>query len=928
MVWKVPILSWDRALARRQAALFLLLVGMLLWPGAPALADCTFNGSAVTCTGTGGPHTTPVGTGVEDNFTVDIQSGATVDLSASPGATAIDLNDFNIVNNSGSVIGGGFGGIGIRVNNGNTVINNGSILVDDFGIAIEACCDNTILNHGIITAGSDGFGIFTADRTNLTNSGTINVGDASAAVFAGSDSTIVNNGVMSAGDGGAGISADNQNFITNAGSITIGDGFGGFALSAGFDNVVVNSGTIAVGLAATGIAVDANTVLPAFNSVTNSGSISFGTFGTGIIVTENHRVLNSGTITGANLGFGIQVFDNNIITNTGTIIVGMNSSGVQFRNANNVLDNYGLIRSAGGMTIEACDCSTNNAFNNMAGGTLDGYMFVDGVGNTVTNSGLVTVTDPASALIGYPTFLITNTNLAGAGNTFVQTASGTLALRMNNAGLIDNLSADAITARGTLRITLLEQLYQNTTFSGTGVGLTPYGAATLGNTITSGFDRYVASSPFFVVTPIYDTGDPTSYTGLSFQLDRIPFGTVPGATPNQRAVGQALEQGYSPGLDPNSIAGQFYIALFQVPSLSVLDQLSGAGTAASQDAAFTTGNMFNGTMLQQGMAWLNGGNGFSPDGPSQYAATPKDRFAGRAGHDAFAAMQPPPPGRWRVWGLGFGATRSIDGQAAEGTFDQTINAGGGAFGVDRQIAPDLLLGFAAGASGSRYSVSGLSTDGRADAGHVGLYAVKTFGPTYLAAALNYARADNKIDRTITGVGPTENASGRFASDQFSGRLEVGWKHAMRGFSVTPFAAIEPGAVWQRAYSETSTTLAGTPGVLGLSYQSNRVTSFPGFLGAQIDARYQLAGGQTLSPFARVAWMHEFKPERSIQASFVTIPSGSFLVEGARAAENALRIEAGATLRLNETTAFFANLNSELSDRSRSFAGMAGARVSW
>ncbi|MDI1345852.1 MAG: hypothetical protein PSV22_17375, partial [Pseudolabrys sp.] len=413
----------------------------------------------------------------------------------------------------------------------------------------------------------------------VTNNGAITAGDNAAGILLNNDNTIQNNATISAGADGAGISAGNRNAATNSGTITIGDGASGYGIALGLTSTVFNSGTITVGQSATGIAIGANTALPVSNSFTNSGSINIGNFGIGVIITNNHRALNSGTISTGNFGTGLQAFDNNIVTNTGTITVGTNGSGIQFRGTGSVLDNFGTIRATGGaFSIDACSCSAvSNAFNNKAGGTLDGYMNVDGIGNTVTNSGLVTISDPGTPLIGYPTFLITNQSGAGAGNSFIQTTSGTLALRMDNAGLVDNLSADAITARGTLKIVIQQQLYANTTFSGTGVGLTPYGAGTLGNTIASGFDHYVASSPFFTVTPIYDSGDSTNYTGLSFRLDRLGFGSAPGATHNQTAVGNVLEAGYSTGL--TGALATFYANLLSANSLGVLDQLSGAGTA-------------------------------------------------------------------------------------------------------------------------------------------------------------------------------------------------------------------------------------------------------------------------------------------------------------------------------------------------------------
>jgi outer membrane autotransporter protein len=285
------------------------------------------------------------------------------------------------------------------------------------------------------------------------------------------------------------------------------------------------------------------------------------------------------------------------------------------------------------------------------------------------------------------------------------------------------------------------------------------------------------------------------------------------------------------------------------------------------------------------------------------------------------------PARWRAWALGFGAWRSTDGNASLGTVDQSTRTAGGAIGVEHQIG-DLLLGVAAGGSTSHFSVSSLSTSGDIDGGHIGAYAFKSFGAVYAAATLNYAHFTNKTERTIRGVGPTENATGRFDSDQLGGRFELGWRKSFERVTVTPFAAVEPSALWQGSYTESSTTTGGGTGVLGLSYSAHTTTSLPTFLGVQIDTRYLLPGGQVLSPLARVSWVHEFNPDREIEASFVSIPSTQFTVDGARAASDSLRLDTGATLALNQSVALFANFSGEFSNISQMASATGGAKITW
>jgi outer membrane autotransporter protein len=361
----------------------------------------------------------------------------------------------------------------------------------------------------------------------------------------------------------------------------------------------------------------------------------------------------------------------------------------------------------------------------------------------------------------------------------------------------------------------------------------------------------------------------------------------------------------------------------------VLDNLSGEGTAALQNASFAAGSQFNNATLGQLVFGDTSGTTSIIIPPAQYAATPKPR-----GADAFASVLKAPPapvnqtGRWRLWTVGFGGYRTIDGNTSPiGSANQTIRNYGGAFGFDYQAAPDLLLGFAAGGSEANVSVPDRATKGNLTGGHLGVYGLKTWGAYYAAASANYARFDNSTNRTIAGVGATENAAGNFASDQLSARLELGWKRAFANYMLTPFVAIEPAALWSRGYTETSTTVGGAPGVLGLSFAPRTTTSLPTFLGVQADTRLVLRNGAVVTPYARASWVHEFEPSRQITATFVSLPAGAFTVDGARPASDSGRLDAGSKVQLDATRSLFANISGEWSGISQSYSATAGLKVS-
>jgi outer membrane autotransporter protein len=100
------------------------------------------------------------------------------------------------------------------------------------------------------------------------------------------------------------------------------------------------------------------------------------------------------------------------------------------------------------------------------------------------------------------------------------------------------------------------------------------------------------------------------------------------------------------------------------------------------------------------------------------------------------------------------------------------------------------------------------------------------------------------------------------------------------------------------------------------------------LGLQIDARWAPTNGMVWWPFLRAAWVHEFRPDRSISGSFVSAPGTLFAVDGARAWSDLLRVNAGSRVALNQYASLFASFDGEFPDSGHSYAGRGGVRFSW
>jgi outer membrane autotransporter protein len=284
------------------------------------------------------------------------------------------------------------------------------------------------------------------------------------------------------------------------------------------------------------------------------------------------------------------------------------------------------------------------------------------------------------------------------------------------------------------------------------------------------------------------------------------------------------------------------------------------------------------------------------------------------------------PRRLRFWSRGFGGRGSLDGDAS-GAAGLDTRVAGFAAGADARIDRTTLAGIVVGYTHSEFSVDQLATSGTAEGMHVGIYGVKRLGPFYLAGAVDYAHFSNNTDRFIDWV-VDERARGEFASDMYSARLETGWRLYAGRHRVTPFAGVQVAHLVSEGFTEDSVTLAGAPGILGLTFGANEVTSVTSSLGIQVDTRIALANGQALIPFARVAWVHEFNPDRSVFASLTASPAAFFSPRGTSAASDVAKVNAGVRLEVNRSVGLFAYFDGEFSERSESYAGTGGVRISW
>jgi autotransporter-associated beta strand protein len=660
--------------------------------------------------------------------------------------------------------------------------------------------------------------------------------------------------------------------------------------------------------------------------------------GPGTTILTANNTYTGGTIVSAGT---LQVTNNNSI-GTGAVtldsgIFQAGTNGLNFSNPFNVNITGGAVDTNGNTLTLAgviADGNGPGALTKIGAGTLMLTAINSYTGMTFVNGGTLSVN---GSIASSPVFVNAGGTLGGNGVVGPTTilAGGTLSPG-NSVGTL-TVNGNLVFAAASLYLVEVQgNTADRTNASGTATLAGTVGVVNLGGipvhsyTILSAaagrtgtFDSLAALNlPAFLTASL-------AYTPTDVQLNLTSgIGQITGLTLNQSAVAAALDNSFNTGA--GTLPGLLGLSLAQLPA--ALDALSGEGVSGTQETAFGAADMFTSIMMDQGAFWRNGEtidvNGVAFTGePPQYAPSKQSKMSDRP---AFKEMAPPLPSqpRWRAWLTGFDGAFKLAGEAGIGSADLSHNTGGLAGGLDYQFAPDALLGLAIGGSTSNFSVRDPITSGYLEGAHVGGYGVKTWGPFYAAGALSFGTFRNSETRSIAGIGPTETATGSFGSNLFSGRVEVGAKQVFGRFAVTPFAALQFAELWQNGFSETNPVPAGAAGPLGLTYGSISVSSLPTFVGAQFDSRLAFSNGMVLSPYARLSWVHEFNPTRSIDATFIALSGAAFTVDGPRASSNAARIDAGAKLAIGPAAWLYASFDGEFSDRGQSYAGKGGVRVAW
>ena len=411
------------------------------------------------------------------------------------------------------------------------------------------------------------------------------------------------------------------------------------------------------------------------------------------------------------------------------------------------------------------------------------------------------------------------------------------------------------------------------------------------------------------------------------------FTTAPafgnGLNSNKNNVGNALTNFF------NTTGG--IPLVFGALSPNGLAQAAGEAATGSQQTTFNAMGMFMGLLTDpfivgrgDGATGGAGASGFAEenDAANAYAANGKRRSKGE--RDAYAAIyrKAPPMAetfaqRWSVWAAGYGGSQTTDGNAVLGSNTATSRIYGTAVGADYRFSPFTLAGFAFAGGGTNFSVANGFGTGRSDLFQAGAFIRHNVGPAYISAALAYGWQDITTDRTVTIAG-VDQLRAKFNANAWSGRVEGGYRLVTQGFGLTPYAAGQFTTFELPNYGEAVVSGANT---FALAYAAKSVTATRSELGLRSDKSFAMPDG-IFTLRGRLAWAHNFNPDRSIAATFQTLPGASFVVNGAGQARDAALTTASAEIKWLNGWSAAATFEGEFSHVTRSYAGKGVVRYTW
>ena len=654
-------------------------------------------------------------------------------------------------------------------------------------------------------------------------------------------------------------------------------------------------GTAAITKAGNGILTFATTNNYSGGTTVTGGLINFasaGSFGSGLITLNGGGLQwaagSSADISSklAPLGTAGGTFDTN--GNNVTFATGLTGSGGLAKQGLGTLNLTGNSTYTGGTAVLAGTLAVNGSIaGNVAvgsAGTLGGNGTIFG---NVANAGTLA---PGNSI-----------GLLTVNGSYTQMAGSTYQVEVNNAGQGDriNVGGAASIQGGTVQVLAAAGSYANST-TYTIVRATGGVAGTYAG-VTSNF-------AFLTPTLSYDANDVFLTLALPQQNAFTP--TFLALTPNQKAVGVALNQSFA------TAAGDFATVIGALAGLNIVQGPAALDAISGQPwADFGTMNTNNAAMFMNalGQQMANARGSSASTGQRQALA------------QACEIESCDGTGPLSAWASALGGLGSVLGDGNASTL--TYNFGGAAAGMDYRFDPRFLVGIGVGYTHGTEWVNSFMGQGWSDSVSVAAYGSFTQAGFYLDALAGYAYFNNQLQRQIVIPGLQQRtATGSTGANQFLGQAEGGYKvdvYAPAAATITPFGRLQISSVTQNAFSESGAQS------LSLNVAQQTTNSLRTTIGADLASSIALGNERKLDLAIRLGWQHEFADTgRPITAAFAGAPGNSFTVFGATPARDAAVVGLQATTNIAAATQIYLRYDGGVGGGTDNHAINVGLRMSW
>ncbi len=429
---------------------------------------------------------------------------------------------------------------------------------------------------------------------------------------------------------------------------------------------------------------------------------------------------------------------------------------------------------------------------------------------------------------------------------------------------------------------------------------TTYTLLTAAGGVSGTFSDVTSNFAFLDPRLVYD---PTNVF-LSLERNGVTFASL-GTTPNQRAVGGALDK------FPTSNALLLDV-LDQTASgaRQAFDALSGELHATVsgvlvQDSRFVRDAIL-GRLVQASYAGGPDQNvALATGGPTSIAARDMNgRMALGFGTDADNGAFLPYPGHGLTfWTRGFGSWGTIDGDGNAAGARRDL--GGSISGVDAGLGDGWRAGLATGYTHSDIAVDARDSSAQIDSCILAGYAGGTYGPFALrpGAAWTWHSVDSSRAVMFPGFSESERTNYNGDTGQIFG--EIAYPILTHGSAFEPFAGLGYVHVSTGGFAESGSTAALT------SAGSDQDVGYS-TLGIRAATTTSVAG-YTVTPHTSLAWQYAFgdiTPEQSFSFASTNIAFG---ISGAPIARNSALVEAGLDIGFAPDATFSLSYVGQLAD---------------